>query len=91
MFRMWAKLFKESHILRDVVIENDSAEMSRTAKVFAAVDDICRRFDLAKPIWLDKNIKEFKKLDKTRFSQDSFIETIPFDYMEIQVIEEDED
>lgn len=91
MFRMWAKLYKESHILRDLVIENPAEDMSRTAKVFAAVDEICRTFDLAKPIWLDKNINEFKRLDKTRFNQDSFIETIPFDFMEIQVIEEDGD
>lgn len=89
MFRIWAKLYKESHILRDLVIENPSPDMSRTAKVFAAIDGICAEFDLAKPIWLDKNITEFKKLDKTRFNQDNFIETVPFDFMEVQVIEED--
>ena len=39
---------------------------------------------------LDKNIKEFKKMDKTRFDSDNFIEEIDFDYLEIHVIEEDE-
>ena len=47
------------------------------------------RFDLEKPIWPDSNISEFQKVNKTRFYQDSFIETIEFDYLEIQVIEED--
>ena len=46
-------------------------------------------FDLAKPIWLDSNISEFKRHAKTRFRQDSFIEQVPFDFMELHVIEED--
>ena len=46
-------------------------------------------FDLQEPIWLDKNIAEFKRIDKTRFYQDNFIESIAFDFLEIQVIEED--
>ena len=50
--------------------------------VFQSIDDICYEFDLGKPIWLDANIKEFQRTAKTRFSQDSFIEQIDFDYLE---------
>ena len=89
MFRMWSRLYKSGRCIKDTVVENDKRGVSRTAKVFSAVEDICREFDLAKPIWLDKNINEFKKLDRTSFSQDNFIETIPFDYMKIEVIGED--
>ena len=46
-------------------------------------------FDLGKPIWLEHNIAEFKRHAKARFYQDSFIEQIDFDFLEIQVIEED--
>ena len=45
--------------------------------------------DLGNPIWLDSTVKDFKKHDKARFYQDNFIEQIDFDYLEIQVIEED--
>ena len=34
------------------------------------------------------NIEEFKKRDKTRFSKDNFVDSIEFDYLEIQIIEE---
>jgi hypothetical protein len=51
--------------------------------------EICREFDLAEPIWLDSNIREFQKIARTRFRKDSFIEEIDFDYLEIWVIEED--
>ena len=37
----------------------------------------------------DDSVKDFKKHDKARFYQDNFIEQIEFDYLEIQVIEED--
>ena len=36
------------------------------------------------------NIKEFQKHDKTRFYSDNFVESIEFDYLEIQIIEEDD-
>ena len=43
----------------------------------------------SKPLWLDKNISEFKKSSKTRFTKDNFVDEIDFDYLEIEVIEED--
>ena len=48
-----------------------------------------RDMDLGNPIWLDSTVKDFQKHDKARFYQDNFIEQIDFDYLEIQVIEED--
>lgn len=89
MFRLWAKEFKNNKMLRDMVVENSSPEQTRTQKIFAALDEICLSFDLSKPIWLDQNIEEFKRIDKTRFRNDNFIDAIDFDFLEIHVIEED--
>ncbi len=75
-------------MLRDTTICDDSQE-TRTHKVFQALEEVCYEFDLGKPIWLEKNIEEFKRHAKARFYQDSFIEQIEFDFLEIQVIEED--
>lgn len=88
MFRLWAKEFKNNRMLRDTVIE-DSSDDTRTHKVFRAIEEVCCQFDLSKPIWLDSTVSDFKRHDKTRFTQDNFIETIDFDYLEIHVIEED--
>ena len=89
MFRLWAKIWKDNHLIKDTVIENDDNTLNRTRKVFAAIDAVCYEFDLSKPIWLDATVREFKEHDKARFSQDSFVDEIDFDYLEIQVIEED--
>lgn len=90
MFRLWGKIFRSNHLLSDSVIINDDPSMTRTKKIFAAVDELCHEFDLSRPIWLDSNIAEFQRHNKTRFYQDNFIDSIPFDFLEIHVIEEDE-
>lgn len=87
MFRMWVRIWKDNHMLRDTVIE-DASDDTRTHKVFRAVEEACIQFDLPKPIWLELNVADFKRNARTKFRQDSFIEEVEFDYMEIQIIEE---
>ena len=86
--RFWAKIFTDNHLIRDTTVEVISGE-NRTMKVFQALEDVCLELDLPVPIWLKPNVKEFQKNASTRFRADSFIEDIPFDYLEFQVIEED--
>ena len=76
MFRLWGKEFKENRLLRDTVICDETT------------DAICYEFDLSKPIWLDTTIADFKRHAKARFYQDNFVDSIDFDYLEIEVIEE---
>ncbi len=76
-------------MLKDMVVVNDDPDMTRTRKIFAAIDEVCRAYDLSKPIWLDSTIAEFRKHDKVKFTQDHFIDAIDFDALEIHVIEED--
>ena len=89
MFRLWARKFRDNHMTGDTVVELDGDD-TRTHKVFEGLREACVRFDLASPIWLEPNIAEFKRTAKTRFRSDSFVEDIDFDYLEIQVIEEDD-
>ena len=89
MFRIWGKIFKNNRLVRDIVVNNEDATMSRTQKVFDCLDQVCYEFDLSKPIWLESSIQDFKRHDKVRFTQDNFIEPIDFDFLEFHVIEED--
>ena len=87
MFRIWGKEMKDNLMIRDIVI-CDETDDTRTHKIFRALDQICYEFDLSVPIWLDATIDEFKRHAKARFYQDSFMDSIEFDYLEIQIIEE---
>ena len=56
--RIWFKQWKDSRMVRDLVIE-------------------------------DNSVRDFKRQAKARFTKDCFMEEVPFDYLEIDVIEED--
>ena len=89
MFRLWGKMILSGKMIKNMTIENIDSSLNRTKKIFNAIDEICYAYDLSRPIWLDKNIKEFKKSNKTRFTKDNFIDEIDFDSLDIEVIEED--
>ncbi|MFC2476425.1 MAG: hypothetical protein ACFNTU_02910 [Catonella sp.] len=89
MFRLWAKIMVSGKMVKNMTIENSDSSLNRTKKIFNSIDEICYAYDLSKPIWLDKNIREFKKNSKTRFIKDNFVDEIEFDSMDIEVIEED--
>ena len=88
MFRLWVKLISDNHLMKDMVVCDESLD-TRTHKVMNAIEKACYEMDLSKPIWLDSVVKDFQIHAKCRFTRDCFVEEVPFDYMEIQVIEED--
>lgn len=85
---IWFKMMKNNRLLKDTSI-SDNSDDTRTHKIFHALDRVCYEFDLSKPIWLDSTVNDFKRHARARFYQDNFIDPIDFDYLEIQVIEED--
>ena len=87
MFRIWGKEIKDNRILRDTTVSDGDPSHTRTQRIFGAVEEISRQFDLSVPIWLDQNIKDIQHHRKTRFRADNFIETIDFDYLEIIILE----
>ncbi len=85
--RIWFKLWKDSRLLNDLVME-ERGDDTRTHKIFHALEQACYAFDLSSPIWLDATASEFKRHAKARFYQDNFVEAIDFDFLEIHIIEE---
>ena len=89
MFRMCGKLMKSNKTLKEHIAVIDDFSLTRTKKVYTCLDEIAYAFDIEKPIWLESNKKDFIRCAKTRFTKDSFIEDVDFDYLDFQVIEED--
>ncbi len=86
--KIWFKEWKNSRMLKDVMIE-DHTDDTRTHKVFNAVKEAAYQLDIGTPIWLDAAVDSFKRHAKARFTQDAFIEPVEFDFLEIEVLEED--
>lgn len=88
MFRLWGKLYKDNHLINDMVVER-SNRIPTALQMDGAIEELVMAFDLQKPMWLMDNTKDFKQFKNTRFTQQHFIESIQFDYLEIELIEED--
>lgn len=89
MFRLWGKVYKNNRIIQDTVYENDDLKLSTDDKVTKGLYEICIQFDLQNPMWFKSNHKDMEKFRKTVFIKDHFIEEIDFDFLEIEIIEED--
>ena len=80
---LWVKTIRHHRTDRQATVP-----CART-DVHEALQEACHELDLAGPIWLDKNEREWNEFGMTRFMPDAFFETVPFERMEIEFIDPD--
>lgn len=78
--RLWGRIVKGTRILKSETVPCDPQDIDE------ALLALCRRFDVPRPLWLQKNEKDFASFGRTHFSQDHFMEPISFSRMEIELI-----
>jgi len=76
--KFWGKLRVGEKISADMTVES--------ADLKSAVFSICQKFDLSKPVILDKHNNEMALFNRTVFLPDDFIENVMFDMLEIEKI-----
>ena len=78
--RLWGRIIRHHRIDRHetVTIENDDME--------SAFLELCRRFDVQRPLQLPKHNREFERFGRTFFSKEHFTESVDFDKLEIELI-----
>ena len=78
--RLWGRIIAGHRIAMQetVTIENDDIE--------EAFLEICRRFDVQRPLQLPKHNREFEKFGRTAFTKEHFTETVDFQRLEIELI-----
>jgi len=78
--RLWGRIIKNQRIFRSetVAIENDDLE--------EAFLEICRRFDVQRPIQLPKHNREFERFGRTFYAREHFTESVDFERLEIELI-----
>ena len=82
MSRLWIRLIKNHRIDRQETVPCAWGE-ERDALVEA-----CHTMDVPAPIWLNKHDNEFEQFRRTAFTGDHFIESINFDRMEIEFLDD---
>jgi len=86
MFRLWGKIVKKNNVVQSYVLEMHEEDMTFDQMLSKGIEDICIRFDIGIPLWLNDNTIEMNKINKTKFRSQHFIEEIDFDYFEIECI-----
>lgn len=79
---LWARAIKNHRIARSETVpwEGDLPE---------ALSALCAALDIPRPMMLQKHDREWADFSQTSFTKDHFIESIPFDKVEIERIDPD--
>ena len=78
--RLWGRMMRSQRIIKQetITIEGDDIE--------EAFLEICRRFDVQRPIQLPKHNREFERFGRTFYAKEHFTESVDFDKLEIELI-----
>jgi len=77
---VWVRAIRHSKIAKHDTEPCDHED------VLEALYAVCQRMDLARPLWLPKNQREWDEFSQTRFLPSQFMESVPFDRLEIEFI-----
>lgn len=82
-YRLWGRIIDHHRMTgsETVNIENEDIE--------SAFLEICRRFDVQRPLQLPKHNREFEKFGRTFYTKEHFTEPITFQKLEIELIAPD--
>ena len=84
MPRLWARIIK-GHRIADQATRD-----CRYEDVEDALTELCREFDIPRPLWLGKHEREYEAFRRTQFLPEHFMEDVPFQRLEIEYLDDDD-
>ena len=81
--RLWGRMMKRLKIVKNETVEIVDGDIEE------AFLEICRRFDVQRPLQLPKHNREFEQFGRTFYAREHFTESIDFDKLEIEYIQSD--
>ena len=84
MFRIWAKVLKDGHIVKQTTYERE--EKFTHADFFGYLAEICDALDVPTPVLLKPHIFNYAKFRHVVFRPADFMETVNFDRLVLENI-----
>lgn len=78
--RLWVKLIRHHKVEKDALMECDRKNVEE------ALREMLPKLDLSQPVWLERHRMDWEEYAMTRFLPEHFLESVPFDSMEISYI-----
>lgn len=82
MSRLWARVIRDHRIQRQDTISCAWGDTNE------ALTQLCKDFDIPRPIWLDKHEREYQSFRRTAFTREHFMEEVDFDRLEIEYLDD---
>ena len=78
--RLWGRIMKRQRIVKQETVEIEGDDIEE------AFLEICRRFDVQRPLQLPKHNREFEQFGRTFYAKEHFTEAISFQKLEIELL-----
>ena len=82
--RLWLRLMKKNRCLKDLVVPCHREDPQNGIR--QALADL----DISQPMWLPRHHADWEQYALTHFSPDHFMDSVPFDRLEVSFIFSDE-
>lgn len=80
MARIWGIIRIKEKIATDIVVELEDPCLD------GALDVLCQKFDIPRPVVLKKHRNEYARFSHTRYKPDDFVETVHFASFEVELL-----
>lgn len=86
--RIWVTLHKGHKI---IARSDASSDLEDSAKALMdCLEQVYKHLDLAEPVWVSKHAKDLSVFGRTKFFPSDFLESIKFDWMEVEYVSQAE-
>ena len=85
MFRIWAKVFSEDHIAKQLTYKSE--EKFTYANFFRYLTEICDGLDIPTPVILKTHLFNYAKFRHVVFRRGDFMESVEFDKLVLENID----
>ncbi len=82
MFKIWAKTILDHKITADTLYRN--ADKFNDDDFLSYMTDICYDLDIPTPVILKSHLQNFKLYNVAKFRKEDFVESVPFDLLQIE-------
>ena len=80
--KLWATLHTDKQITASC--RCSSSEQDAAEAIAECLGEACKTLDISEPVWLKKHARELVAFRRTKFFAHDFIDSVNFDYMEIE-------
>jgi len=87
MLKVWGKLIKDQKVIASEQFVSEKPAIQDA--LLECIEYFAHTFDIEAPMWQSTHTKQLGLFRKATFKSDDFIDKIPFDKFELQILERD--